>query len=125
MRREGAAVPPRPPEPLPHPYHSFWTDNGAVYFQSWWDRACNRHCNDTYNAEVQFAALAARHKELGLHYGIYQLDTWWFVQGADVGDGTSLDCADWAPRADLWPQGLVPTTATMPLLIYAWGYIPV
>lgn len=26
---------------------SYWSDNGAVYFQSWWDAHCDRHCNST------------------------------------------------------------------------------
>jgi hypothetical protein len=47
-------------------------------------------------------------------------------QGADVGFEGSLDCANWTPRPDLFPEGLAPITALdIPLLIYSWGYIPV
>lgn len=54
---------------------SYWSDNGAVYFQSWWDAHCDRHCNATYNAATQFAALKAYHESAGLPFAIYQLDT--------------------------------------------------
>ena len=46
-------------------------------------------------------------------------------QGADVGFTGSLDCADWIPRSDLFPNGTLPITEVMPLLLYSWGYIPV
>lgn len=54
-------------------------------------------------------------------------DTWWFLQQADVvPGGGDLDCVDWTPRADLWPNGLAPITRRdVPLLLYAWGWVPV
>ena len=43
-----------------------------------------------------------------------------------MGDSGSLDCADWVPRQDLFPDGLPSVTAQgIPLLLYSWGYIPV
>ena len=55
---------------------SYWSDNGATYFQSWWDTHCNRHCNASYNAATQFEALKEYHESVGLPFALYQLDTW-------------------------------------------------
>ena len=38
--------------------------------------------------------------------------------------GGDLDCVDWRPREDLWPNGLLPVTQRdIPLLLYAWGWV--
>jgi hypothetical protein len=52
---------------------SFWTDNGAVYFQSYWDDVCKRNCTPGVNdADTLFAALKAHHVEQRLPYAIYR-----------------------------------------------------
>jgi hypothetical protein len=104
---------------------SFWSDNGAVYFQSYWDDVCKRNCTAGVNdAETLFTALKAHHVAQKLPYAIYQLDTWWFYQQADVQPGGDLDCVDWRPREDLWPNGLPAVTQKdIPLLLYAWGWV--
>lgn len=99
---------------------SFWSDNGAVYFQSYWDGVCKRNCSAQgpgHDAETLFRALKAYHTQENLPFAIYQLDTWWFYQQADVTEGGDLDCVDWTPRADLWPNGLAPLTRDVPLLL--------
>ena len=109
---------------------SYWSDNGATLFQSYWDTHCpTRNCtavsipNGT-NAESTFLALKASHAADGLPFGLYQLDTWWFTQWADRQPGGSLDCAEWWPREDLWPRGLPAVTqADIPLLLYSWGWV--
>jgi len=104
---------------------SYWSDNGAVYFQSYWDDVCKRNCTAGVNdAGTLFTALKAHHVAEKLPYAIYQLDTWWFLQQADVQDGGDLDCVDWRPRADLFPSGLPALTQKdIPLLLYAWGWV--
>lgn len=80
------------------------------------------------NAATVLAATRDYHTSIGLSPAIYQLDTWWFLQQADVRAGGSLDCVDWVPRADLFPDGLPAVTqhgvGGTPLLLYSWGYIP-
>ena len=50
----------------------------------------------------------------------------WFYQQADVQKNGDLDCVDWRPREDLWPNGLLPVTQRdIPLLLYAWGWVRV
>ena len=105
---------------------SFWTDNGAVYFQSYWDDVCNRNCTLGNDANTLFDRLKAFHVEQRLPFAIYQLDTWWFYQGEDARRGNGIDCIDWRPRQDLWPLGLPSVTQKdVPLLLYAWGWVPV
>lgn len=109
---------------------SYWSDNGATLFQSYWDHHCpTRNCSavavpNGTNAEATFLALKASHVADGIPAALYQLDTWWFSQWADFEPGGSLDCADWAPRADLWPHGLpFVTQHDIPLLLYSWGWV--
>ena len=104
---------------------SYWSDNGAIYFQSYWDDVCKRNCTAGVNdAETLFASLKQHHVEQRLPYAIYQLDTWWFIQQADVKEGGDLDCVEWSPRKDLFPNGLRPVTQRdIPLLLYAWGWV--
>jgi hypothetical protein len=55
------------------------------------------------------------------------LQTWWFYQSADVAPGGDLDCIDWRPRDDMWPNGLPWVTRQaggIPMLLYSWGYAP-
>ena len=65
---------------------SYFSDNGAVYFQSWWDRACpTRNCTASIlpgqlTPQELFLELPSKHNEsIGFVPGIYQLDTWWFI----------------------------------------------
>jgi hypothetical protein len=106
---------------------SYWSDNGAVYFQSYWDDVCKRNCTAGVNdAETLFTALKQHHVDSHLPFSIYQLDTWWFYQQADVLPTGDLDCIDWTPRKDLFPNGLLPLTQrNIPLLLYAWGFVQV
>lgn len=111
---------------------SYWSDNGAVYFQGWWDEYCpSRNCSQAaagvMNPEQTFIALKEYHTSQNVPASIYQLDTWWFYQGADEEpkDG-NIDCAEWAPRADMWPHGLPYVTQQaggVPLLLYSWGFV--
>lgn len=103
---------------------SYWSDNGATLFQSYWDRHCpTRNCSavavpNGTNAEETFLSLKASHVADGIPAALYQLDTWWFYQWADRQPGGSLDCAEWVPREDLWPHGLpFVTQHDIPLLL--------
>ena len=109
---------------------SYFSDNGATLFQSYWDTHCpTRNCSavavpNGTNAEATFLALKASHVADGIPAALYQLDTWWFTQWADRQPGGSLDCAEWAPREDLWPHGLpFVTQHDIPLLLYSWGWV--
>lgn len=107
---------------------SYWSDNGAVYFQGWWDMYCpTRNCSasSSPNPEETFVALKEYHSAVGVPAAIYQLDTWWFEQQADVLPHGDLDCVDWVPRQDMWPHGLPYVTQQaggIPLLLYSWGF---
>ena len=110
---------------------SYWSDNGATLFQSFWDVHCpTRNCtavsipNGT-NGESMFLAAKAAHEAAGLPVGIYQFDTWWFPQWADFEkEKGSLDATDWYPRPDLFPNGLSPLIdANISLLLYSWGWV--
>ena len=113
---------------------SYWSDNGATLFQSYWDAHCpTRNCSAVAdppgtNAEAVFTALKAYHTAERIPVHLYQLDTWWFEQGADRAKGGTLDCAEWAPRSDLFPHGLPHLTQQgeggIPLLLYSWGFVP-
>ena len=113
---------------------SYWSDNGATLFQSYWDKHCpSRNCtavsipNGT-TAESTFIALKDYHTQQKLPFALYQMDTWWFPQGADREPGGTLDCAEWVPREDLFPNGLPYLTQQgeggIPLLLYSWGFVP-
>ena len=113
---------------------SYWSDNGATLFQSFWDKHCpTRNCSAAsdpsgINAENTFMALKAYHTAQRIPVHLYQLDTWWFPQGADRQPGGTLDCAEWVPREDLFPHGLPYLTQQgeggIPLLLYSWGFVP-
>jgi hypothetical protein len=157
---------------------SAYTDNGAVYFQGYWDMVCpTRNCSQAgTNAEQLMIAWKDYFSREAIPVSLYQLDTWWFVsssrragagrgggrhglllpgvdscrptttsrcrcwypfphpepprfplvqyQGADVQPSGGLDCADWTPRADMWPHGLPYVTQhDIPLQLYSWGFI--
>lgn len=103
---------------------SYWSDNGAVYFQSYWDDVCKRNCTAGKDANTLFSALKAHHVAERLPFSLYQLDTWWFYQGEDAHPGGGLDCIDWRPREDLFPAGLPALSREdVPLLLYAWGWV--
>ncbi len=86
---------------------SYWSDNGATLFQSYWDHHCpTRNCSavstpNGTNAENTFMALKAYHTEEAIPAAIYQLDTW---------------CA-WACP---WP----PRHATLPLATHTLTHTP-
>ena len=72
---------------------SFWSDNGAVYFQSYWDDVCKRNCTAGVNdAETLFAALKAHHVEMKLPYALYQLDTWFVAAATPLAPSPRLAC---------------------------------
>lgn len=108
---------------------SYFSDNGAVYFQSFWDRACpTRNCTQHLSPGGQlpedlFRSLPAIHnRSVGFVPGIYQLDTWWFLQSADVGGSGGLQGADWVPRPDMFPSGIRTLADDIPLLLYSWNW---
>lgn len=53
---------------------SYWTDNGAVHFQSWWDRACKRNCTVEESPQELMLALKRSFNAMDIPFGIYQLD---------------------------------------------------
>lgn len=106
---------------------SYWSDNGATLFQGYWDMVCpDRNCTAAgTNAQQVFAALKDYHTQEHIPAALYQLDTWWFYQSADKVKGGDLDCVEWKPRADLFPDGLPALTrhgdGGIPLLLYSWS----
>ena len=109
---------------------SYFSDNGANLFQSFWDNTCpTRNCtaysvpNGT-NAENVFLGLQKYHQENNIPVGLYQFDTWYFIQGRDIYSNGTLDCADWVPRPDMFPNGIQAVTSQIPLILYSWGFIP-
>jgi hypothetical protein len=101
----------------------------AVYFQSYWDKHCpTRNCTANGTSTPQATLLSWNSfltKTMDIPIAITQLDTWWFVQGADAdpsGDG-GIDCADWVPRPDMFPAGIQYVTEKMALILYSWGYV--
>lgn len=109
---------------------SYFTDNGAVHFQSWWDTHCpGRNCTLENSPQELLVALKRSFSQPGqeIPFGIYQLDTWWFYQMGDVVPGGNYDCVDWRARPDMWPNGIPWVTQQeggIPLMLYSWGYVP-
>jgi len=127
--RGATAGPGRPalrPHPCPAPRPSA-LPRSAVHFQSYWGtRRPTRNCTAVGNttAEATLRAWHACFREAGVPVGISQLDTWWFLQGADVGSSAGgIDCADRWPREDLFPSGLRNLMSSFPLLLNAWGFL--
>lgn len=116
----------------------YFTDNGAVYYQQWWDATCKRNCSVNLPAgkrtpqDLLVALPTAHNASLGFVPGVYQLDTWWFIQRADLPTSISsppmntdsLAGALWQPRPDMFPRGLRYVTERTPLLLYSWHWTP-
>ncbi len=90
---------------------SYWSDNGAMYFDGYWPRFFSR----TNTAQDVFERLKADHKALGLTIGTYQVDPWW-AGGACGSDGPPPpECAqplawpwqaNWSAAPGFFPDGM-------------------
>ncbi len=68
-------------------YISYWTNAGSAY---WY----NNRTFDSY--ESIFKSLQQQHKEKGLSYGSYQMDSWWYHKD---GDSYTSGIVEWEPKA--------------------------
>ncbi len=100
---------------------SYWSDNGAYYFDGYWPLFFNATTN---TAQDVFNALKAYHAELGLTIGTVQLDPYWY--GGSCGAGTPAPgcaargwpwAADWQPAPGFFPDGLA--SLGLPLTLYS------
>jgi hypothetical protein len=77
-------------------YIGYWTDNGTRYYYM---TEGNLNEQDTL-LEVQRAA-----KAMGVHFGYFQLDSWWYIKES----GTGLlagGLVEWVPQPQMFPDGL-------------------
>ncbi len=68
-------------------YISYWTNAGSAY---WYKSYKNKSYEETLKT------LKAHHKKIGITYGSYQLDSWWYKKG---GDEYTSGIREWAPKA--------------------------
>lgn len=68
-------------------YISYWTNAGSAY---WY----NNGGYDSY--ESVFKALNKHHQNIGIEYGSYEMDSWWYHKD---GDTYTAGIVDWTPKS--------------------------
>lgn len=67
-------------------YISYWTNAGSAY---WY----HSYKNQSYEETLHF--LKTHHEKIGLHFGSYQLDSWWYKKD---GDNYTSGITEWEPK---------------------------
>ncbi len=77
-------------------YLGYWTDNGAAYFYS---------TIPGMNYQETLLEMKAEAGRLGIPYGYFQIDSWWYFRGPEIGIRKGgLD--KWEPDPLVFPDGL-------------------
>lgn len=78
-------------------YIGYWTDNGAYYYYN---------TEPEMNEEDTLLAVKADADAMGIPYGYFQLDSWWYFKEFNSGllPGTGLVL--WEPQPEMFPEGL-------------------
>ncbi|WP_172596091.1 hypothetical protein [Petrocella atlantisensis] len=69
-------------------YISYWTNAGSAY----WYRSIHKT-----SYENTLKKLVAHHESIGLHFGSYQLDSWWYHKD---GDHYTSSIVEWEPKEE-------------------------
>jgi hypothetical protein len=102
---------------------SYWSDNGAMYFDGYWPLFFNATHN---TAQDVFLALKAYHAGLGLAVASYQMDPWWYGGSCGSDGPPPPQCADpvgwpwaanWSAAPGFFPDGLA--ALGLPLTLYS------
>lgn len=102
---------------------SYWSDNGAFYFDGYWPLFFNATTN---TAQDVFLRLKAYHQQLGLTVGTYQMDPWWAGGSCGASGPPSPECnnpkawpwsANWSAAPGFFPDGL--KSLGLPLTLYS------
>ncbi len=109
---------------------SYFTDNGALYFDGYWPKFFN---NETNTAQDVFLRLKAYHASLNLSVGSYQMDPYWYGGACGADGPPPPECyqpdawpwaTNWSAAPGFFPDGLA--SLGLPLLLYAnlWAQPP-
>jgi len=101
MRREAGTTAPGRYADTGLSYLGYWTDNGAVYYYS---------TADELNEQDTLLAVKAYADEIGVPYGYFQIDSWWYfkeAQSGGLGGLLSGGLLEWTPKPEMFPDGLV------------------
>ena len=102
---------------------SYWSDNGAFYFDGYWPKFFDNVSN---TAQHVFLQLKAYHAELGLTVGTYQMDPWWYGGSCGADGPPPPQCnvaaawpwsANWSAAPGFFPDGLA--SLGLPLTLYS------
>lgn len=75
----------------------YWTDNGAYYYYE---------TEGDLNEEDTLLAVKAEADELGVPYGYFQLDSWWYFKAPGSGLNPHGGVTRWEPQPEMFPSGL-------------------
>ena len=88
-------------------YLGYWTDNGSFYYYN---------TEKGMNYEETLLALKKYADELGVPFGYFQIDSWWYLKSTDKRTGfgpldwiknlTGGGVIRWEARKDVFPQGV-------------------
>lgn len=75
----------------------YWTDNGAAYY---YETEADMNEQDT------LLAVKSEADSLGIPYGYFQIDSWWYFKEAQSGGLLSGGVLEWKPMPEMFPDGL-------------------
>jgi len=78
----------------------YWTDNGAAYYYQ---------TEGDMNEQDTLLAVKAEAASLGIPYGYFQIDSWWYfkeAQSGGLGGMLSGGVLEWKPMPEMFPDGL-------------------
>jgi hypothetical protein len=96
LRRDRKTEPPDRYADTGLSYVGYWTDNGAAYYYQ---------TAEGMNEEDTLLAVKAEADTIGINYGYFQLDSWWYKKASEQAL-LSGGLLRWEPYEDMFPQGL-------------------
>lgn len=95
----------------------YWTDNGAHYYY---------RTEDGMNEADTLLAVKQEADALGVPYGYFQLDSWWYEKAPGRGANPWGGVIRWEPQAAMFPEGLAAFQAELglPLIVHNRWFAP-
>ncbi|MBM4355989.1 MAG: hypothetical protein FJ109_19740 [Deltaproteobacteria bacterium] len=75
----------------------YWTDNGAWYYYK---------TEPGMNEEETLLAVKAEADKVGIPYGYFQIDSWWYFKDGEAGLWPPAGLVLWEPQPEKFPSGL-------------------
>lgn len=98
-------------------YLGYWTDNGAYYYY---------HTEPGLNEEQTLLEVKAEADAIGIPYGHFQIDSWWYLKAEGETPFAPGGMLLWEPRPEAFPDGLAAFRKRLglPLVAHARWFAP-